>query len=662
MSNIVEFIVRMKDFMSGGLSRVGSRAQSTFNRMSQHVNQVSQRNRVLGQSFNQLQSQIRQVENTIRNSIIPSQINAARRQLALLQAQASRHPGNTGGSGAIQVPSVGGIAMGAMIGNIGANIASEFLNVVKDGIGGAISGSMEKEKNIIGLSTFIGEKQANQSYGNIRTDAENSSYDTATLLKANRALISVDGNAANAREDVMNLANAISATGGGTDELQRMAINMQQIKSLGVASAMDIKQFGYAGINIYGLLAKATGKTTEEVKKMDVSYDLLAKSLAIARMDGGLYAGALEKMNQTMAGKWESLKDRTANALTDIGDSFAPVITKVLELGISLTEGVGPFLERMKPNIMQIASILSGMIDTGVAFFGWLTGSSTSVKIFSTAIEVLTAAFVGYQVVLKAQALWTGIVTVAQNLLNIALTMNPIGLVIAAVAALIAAFVLAYKKFDTFRAIVDGTWSAIKTLATNIKDTFVKFPDIVIGALKRIPIAIAQAFSGVGDLFSAIFNGDFSKIPGIVKKIGGAIVDANPLLAIGKSLTKGVGDAYMNGIYQSLVDSKKQKALDAKAKDTKEKGSSTKYFSDLTRFKNTTAKGGGDEKEKNKRKSKEAGDTIAGGGTKYITINLGKFFDNIQFTTMNMTESSQEIEKILMECLGRVLYNGGNNM
>ncbi|RQO37949.1 hypothetical protein DBR39_13765 [Chryseobacterium sp. KBW03] len=656
----------MKDFMSGGLSRVGSRAQSTFNRMSQHVNQVTQRNRVLGQSFEQLQTRIRTVEGVMRSSTIPAQIAAARRELEALQRQASRHPGNLGGSGGSGgVSSVSGIAMGAMLGNIGANIASEFLNVVKDGIGGAISGAMEKEKGITGLGTFIGDEKAKVAYQGIRHDAEISSYDTGTLLKANRALISVDGNAENAREDVMNLANAVSGAAGGNDELQRMAINMQQIKSLGKASAMDIKQFGYAGINIYKLLQKATGKNADEVKEMDVTYDLLTKSLAVARMEGGLYAGALERMNQTMSGKWESLKDRTGNALTDIGDAFTPVITKVLELGISLTEGVGPFLERMKPNILQISSILSGMIDTGLAFFSWLTGSSTSVQVFTTVVGALTAAFLGYQLVMKAQALWTGIVTVAQNLLNIAMTMNPIGLVVAGIAALIAAFVIAYKKFDTFRAIVDGTWSALKTLGVNIKNTFLKIPELVIESFKRIPQAIADVFSGVGDLFSAIFNGDFSKIGGIIKKIGGNIVAANPLTAplaaLGDEMTKGVGDAFMNGFDKSLDESKKQKALDAKAQATKKKEDPTSYFSDLTRFKNTTAKGD-DEKEKNKKKSKDAGDTIAGGGTKYITIHLGKFFDNIQFTTMNMTESSQEIEKILLECMGRVLYNGGKNM
>lgn len=660
MSNIVEFVVRMKDLMSGSMTRTAAASQSAFNRMTQHANRFAQRNRLVTQSFNELQRRIRDTENTIRNSTIPNQIAAARRELEALQRQSNRHPGNFGGASVGGSPSVGTIALGSMLGDIGSNIASKFLEVVKDGIGIAISGSMQKEKDIVGLSTFIGEKRANEDYANIRQDAANSSYDTATLLKSNRALVSVDGNEKYAREDTMNLANAISATGGGNDELQRMSINMQQIKSLGKASAADIKQFGYAGINIYGLLSKATGKTVKEVKEMDVTYDLLAKSLAVARNPGGQYHGALEKMNQTKAGKWESLKDRTTNALTDIGDAFSPVITKVLDMGIALTQGVAPFLERVKPDIAQISSLLSGVIDTAKDFFGWITGSSASLKVFEMALGALTGAFIGYQIVLKAQALWTGIVTVAQNLLNIALTMNPIGLVVAGIAALIAVFVVAYKKFDGFRALVDGSWEAMKKYASNIKNTFIKFPDIIIEAFSKIPKAIAEVFSGVGDLFSAIFKGDFSKVPGIIAKIGGTIIKANPITALTKSVTQGVGDAFVDGSNKSLAESKKAAEMEKKAAANKNKNSSTSYFSDLTRFKDLSA--GGEEKEKNKKKSKEAGDTISGGGTKYITINLGKFFDNIQFTTVNMKESEQEIEKMLMELMGRVLYNGGKNM
>lgn len=66
----------------------------------------------------------------------------------------------------------------------------------------------------------------------------------------------------------------------------------------------------------------------------------------------------------------------------------------------------------------------------------------------------------------KAAALASKVWAAAQWLLNAALTANPIGLVIAAVALLVGAVILAYKKSDTFRAIVDALWSALKTAGT----------------------------------------------------------------------------------------------------------------------------------------------------------------------------------------------------
>ena len=39
-------------------------------------------------------------------------------------------------------------------------------------------------------------------------------------------------------------------------------------------------------------------------------------------------------------------------------------------------------------------------------------------------------------------------------------------------------------------------------------------------------------------------------------------------------------------------------------------------------------------------------------------IQIGKFFDNIQFQTTNLTESVEDIEQTVLECMGRVLLNG----
>jgi hypothetical protein len=220
------------------------------------------------------------------------------------------------------------------------------------------------------------------------------------------------------------------------------------------------------------------------------------------------------------------------------------------------------------------------------------------------------------------------------------LTANPIGLIVVAIAALIGGLVMAYKKFDGFRALVDGVWASLKQIGTNIMDMFTKIPDMVIKAFTQIPKAIANVFSGVGDLFSAIFSGNFSKIPGILKNLGSNILKTNPVTGLGAMVfteaTKGVGDAYSKARNKSLLDSKLAKK--------KEKESTVNR---------TAAAMAG-----NSSAGAAAGDTVAGGGPKTVNIIVSKFFDNIQFTTMNGQESAAELEKIVLECLARVVANG----
>jgi tape measure domain-containing protein len=616
MNNTIEFVLRMRDMMSSNITRVGSASQSAFNRMSQSANQMTNRNRVLGMSFSELQSKIRDVENTISRSTIPSQIAAARRELASLQSQSARHSGNTNSSAGSGGVGIGAIAGGTVLGNV----ITQGISLIGDGLGSMIRGSMEKETAIAGMSTFIGKEGATDAYRNIQKDAEATPFDTASLLVVNRSLISAGLNARNARTDSMNLANAVVAVGGTNDTLTSMAANMQQIKTVGKATAMDIRQFGIAGINIYEMLARSTGKSISQVKEMDVTYEQLAQSMAIAASNGGIYAGALNNAMNTQAGKWSNLKESITNRLTAIGDAFSPLTNKVMDLGAQFANA-GDYV---------------------IQFANWLNSTATSAGIFIVTLATLTAGFVTYQVIMGGVALWTGIVTKAQMLWNLALTATPIGIVVVAIGALIGGLVMAYNKFDGFRAMVDGVWSSLKQVGSNIMGMFTKLPDMIIKAFTQIPNAIAQVFSGVGDLFSAIFSGNFSAIPKILKSIGGGILKANPITGFASQVfteaTKGVGDAYSKARSKSLLDSKR-----SKTKASQE----------------STALGAGRAlTASNEASSKAAGDTVAGAGPKTINITVGKFFDNLQFTTMNAGESANEIEKIVMECFARVVYNG----
>lgn len=581
MSNIVEFVVRMKDLMSGGLGKLGSTSQTAFNKMAQHADKVNQRNRVLGSSFDELQKKIRDVENTIRTSTVTSQIREARRELASLQRQSNRHAGNlnqpTGKSGL-------GVS-GIMTGNIAADLAMNAAGIVKDlvigGISAGISGSMKKEQDITGLTTFLGAEEANKAYNNIRQDASVSPYGTDSLLEVNRSLISAGLNAKDAREDTMNLANAISAVGGGNAELSRMAANMQQIKTVGKASSIDIKQFGMVGINIYEMLAKSTGKSIKEVQEMDVTYDQLAKSLAMARSKGGIYEGALDAQGATRGAKLEQIKDQFGNALTDIADAFSPVIGKVVDVGIKVAESIGPMLEKAQPYIDMISNGLGQAID-------YVLSISSSTSEWGDWLEIATNYY---------SVLWDFIKQLFSVVWKI------VGGVIewAAKSEIIK---------DIVR-VVHWVLEKVYTLIGWIGDALIWIWDNV---LKPILDGLDTAYKWIKD-----FLGDDNTVTVSVKT-----PDNNPF-----------------GLPISSAPAP------------------TSYQADLTRFKDKGLIADTDEKsKKNKASSKKTGDTISGGGPRVINITLGKFFETIQFTTMNNTESKEELEKLLMELMGRVLYNG----
>ncbi len=566
MNNTIEFVLRMRDMMSSNITRVSSTSQSAFNRMSQSANQVTGRNRILGMSFNELQNKIRQVESVISNSNIPSQIAEARRELASLQRMSANHSGNihggsTSGSGS-KGSGIGGIAIGSMIGGMATAGIGMAASAIKDGISTVISQSFQKEQAITGLSTFLGKEGANDAYKNIRQDADATPFDTQSLLEVNRALISAGENAVNARKTSLDLANAVSAVGGGNDVLSRMAANMQQVKTVGKATAMDIRQFGMAGINIYEMLAKSTGKNIAQVKEMEVTYEQLQQALAVSSAKGGIYEGAMEAQSKTMAGKWGTVKDNFLTAASDIGVALSPIFNRVLDIGIKAASKIGPMIERAKP-----------YIDAFAAGFG------------------LAVDFVNE--IVTGTSGWSDYLAIAKGYINI-------------------------------------MWNHIKDMALKMWELvssimeFIKNSEILKDVFRFIGWIMEKAFGIVGWLFD--------KLIWLWENVLKPILEA--VDAVWKWIKGG----------DETVTIKAKKYIEiAKPKDVA-------FESSL----GTTA----GMMAGNEVSGRSAGESVSGAGPKTVNIHVGKFFDNLQFTTLNSGETENEIEKIVMECFARVVYNG----
>lgn len=234
----------------------------------------------------------------------------------------------------------------------------------------------------VGLKTFLkSNEEAARVFGNIKNDAAKTPFEVDALFKGNLALISAGESADVARTNVLGLANAISATGGGNDELQRMVSNLQQIKNTGIATSADIRQFGYAGINIYGALAAATGKSKDEVKNMKVSYELLTFALNKAAGAGGIFEGAMANAMNTVEGKFSNLKDTITFLKDKIFRDFKNSIIIGLDSISNGIEFVSDLFTFLKNNINLLKGVFQPLTDVVIYLWDTLIGVFKSFNI-----------------------------------------------------------------------------------------------------------------------------------------------------------------------------------------------------------------------------------------------------------------------------------------
>lgn len=146
----------------------------------------------------------------------------------------------------------GSVAIGNIISDLVKKVAEKGKNLISQGV--AYNAQIQTYRT--GLTNMLGDaEKANVALENIKQDAARTPFDTASLVKANQYLIGAGENAEYSRKTILALGDAVSATGGTSVELERMAQNLQQVANVGKASSVDIKQFAFAGINIYQVLA-----------------------------------------------------------------------------------------------------------------------------------------------------------------------------------------------------------------------------------------------------------------------------------------------------------------------------------------------------------------------------------------------------------------------
>lgn len=370
-----------------------------------------------------------------------------------------------------------------------ASIASGFVAGLF-GIG--VKYNADIEKSTKAFETFLGSaEKASEAVDNIRKQSEASPFDTKELIKANQYLITSGINADEARKTISALADAIALTGGGNDELNRMASNLQQIQNAGKATAMDIRQFAYAGIDVYGILAKTTGKNTEELKKMDITYEELSKALQVASSEGGKYYNGQIQMTDTLSGQISKLKKTFQDLLGELSESLMPIIGSLTEKLQSLVDWFKGLDEGQKNLITKIGLVIVAIGPALVVIGKIISLGGTVIGGISKIAQLMGNLQAGIGVTSKILTALTG----------------PVGIVIGVIGVLIATFVHLYKTNDEFREKVQKTWQNIMELFQNkVMPIINKLKEFITDVLKTIWKSLQDIWSVIEPFIKEIFE------------------------------------------------------------------------------------------------------------------------------------------------------------
>lgn len=495
------------------------------------------------------------------------------------------------------------------INKVGTAIGISFgLKTIGDFAKSVIDAGSKVENATTGLTTMLKDSAASALViQNTMDDATKTPFSFESLLDANKALISANVNADQARSTVLDLANAIAATGGGDAELQRMVVNLQQIRNVGKATALDIKQFAYAGINIYEVLAKATNQPIEKVRDMEVSYDLLTQALKRAHDQGGIYANGLENMAVNTSVRISNLGDAIFQLKVKMFNDMKPAIDALLSGLGSLIGSLRSLWDWGVRNQDIIKALSIGILATAsawgvykIAQLGALAVTKMAVAWEAIQYASITVLGNGMLTASAVTKLWTG----AQVMLNAAMTANPIGIIIVAIGALVAAVVYCYNKFSVFRAIMWGIWEFLKA--------FFEWMYIV-------PIKVLKAF---GDMVIGALTLD-------IKRISNGFEEAKSVVFEG---AKNLATSFNKGYNEGLADFAKSNSDVANAPKTIRSGGRAGAETPSTAANKETQK-------------------VTGNKSVSINIKIDNLIKEFQVKTVNMTEGAGKVKELVVQSL-----------
>lgn len=256
-------------------------------------------------------------------------------------------------------------------------------------------------------------------------------------------------------------------------------------------------------------------------------------------------------------------------------------------------ENVGELLVRIQTKFIPIIESMIKGIESAVH---WISEHKEGLEQLAVVVGIAAGAFLLFQGYLLALEVPLALTTAAMWLLDAAMDANPVGLIIAGIAALSAGFYVLYQRSETFRAVFAGIGAVVSGI---------------------IPL-----FTALGEIIAGIFN------PSLMVK--GARDMSAALSSI--SANGGISGMFSAGYDASITESHKVLAKSAAAAKSAAKGGAAGAGAGV----------GG---------SMSSAGSVSGSKNTTINITIGSLTKDIVFHTTNLRDSAMHVKEAITKSM-----------
>lgn len=342
-----------------------------------------------------------------------------------------------------------------------------------------------------GVTSF---EQLGQALPRVSGSASQLGVEMDELMAVFATTTGVTGNTAEVSTQLAAVLNAlIKPSAEATQAAEAMGIGFN---AASVQAAGGLENF------LLGLDASIQEYSAKTGQLSETIYGQLFGSAEALRLLGSLTGEQKDKFSENIGAMANSAGtiDEAFNEMASTGDSVGQMLKNQVQ---SMLDWAGSLASTSAPYMEMIAN-------TGLALMSMaqLKGGLVAVVSGLRAVKIATLAqAAASKIAVLASNAWK----IAQIALNFVLSANPIGIVIMAIAGLVAILVAAYNNSETFRNICNQVWAVVKDLASAVWDFLVK-------AFEKASAVIKEAWEWVKKFFGIDDSGPAKQTGGIEKQ------------------------------------------------------------------------------------------------------------------------------------------------